>query len=126
MASGLVTLAVVAAAALTAAPLVPKNRPYDVQHYLIDLRLQADRTFQSTAEITLVPDTDARSIEFDAYQLDVSAVTDDTGAPLAFVRKDMPELRTGTLVVKAKGTFPAKRPVLLKVKYSGMATHEVS
>ncbi len=104
----------VATPSLAAAPA----RPYDVQHYRVDLRLRNDGAFENTARITLVPSKPISLLELDSYGLDIQTVTLD-GAAIPFTLDTDEAKRTGTLALKPKRALPAKKPVTFEVLYKG-------
>ncbi len=115
-------LASVASVAVHAAPTqyaVPKNRPYDVSHYRIELRLREGGAFENKALVTLKAKRPISQVELDAYGLEVKGVTQD-GQKVEFVRKDDPNTRTGLLTLK-KAVAPGKE-VTFQIDYAGTAS----
>ncbi|MGA9521785.1 MAG: M1 family aminopeptidase [Myxococcaceae bacterium] len=106
----------VATPTLAAAPA----RPYDVQHYRLDLRLLKDGAFENTARITLVPSKSLAQVELDSYGLDIQAVTLE-GAEVRFTLETDDARRTGVLTLKPKRALPPKKAVTFEVHYKGKA-----
>jgi hypothetical protein len=63
------TLTLLTLLAAPAGGLQPKNRPYDVQHYKIELRQGEGATFNNVVSITVKASKALPEIEFDAYDL---------------------------------------------------------
>src|SRR5713226_5600629 len=102
----MLSLALVAAMATTARAPAPKNRPYDVRHYRIELDLdEASGRFAGRVGITLTPSRALDEVTFDCVGLHVNRVTRrDRGqpidVPLAYVLRADPEHPDdGTLTV---------------------------
>ncbi len=97
---------------------VPKNRPYDVSHYRIELRLRERGAFENRALITLKAKKPLAAVELDAFGLDVKGVTLD-GQNVPFTVKDDVNTHTGLLTLKpAKALAPGKE-VLFQIDYTG-------
>lgn len=96
-------------------------RPYDAQHYRIELRMQADGSFENTAKITLVPSKALKTLELDSFGLDVQAVTQEGAGEVPFTLAEDAGRRTGVLTLKPKATLAAKKPVTFAVRYKGKA-----
>lgn len=112
---------VAALAAASPAGIVKRDRPYDVAHYRLDVRLQNDGSFQNKASIRLTPKRATAVLELDAYGLDVAKVTASTGEPVTFTVEDDAAARTGRLTIRAKKPFAARKELTLEVDYSGKA-----
>ncbi len=116
--------ALLAAALLSqkAAPAsAPPPRPYDVQHYRIELRLQNDGAFENEVKVTLVPARALGEVELDSHGLDIRGVTMD-GAEVPFTVADDAALRTGKLTLRPKKALPPKQPATFTIHYRGKAS----
>lgn len=104
---------------LAAAPvgLQPTHRPYDAEHYKIELRQQDGATFQNTVTITLKAVKALPQIELDAYDLKVSAVKVD-GEGADFKENYAVESHTGTLTIKPKKAIAAGKECTVEVAYT--------
>lgn len=108
---------------LAARPAGEPARPYDAQHYRIELRLGNDGAFDNTLQLTLVPASALRQVELDSFGLDVQKVAlGDAEVP--FSLKEDPKQRTGTLTLKPKTPLAAKKPVTFVISYRGKANTE--
>ncbi len=105
-------------ALLAQKPAAEAPRPYDVQHYRIEMRLLPEDVFDNEVQVTLVPSRALSALELDSYGLDVTAVTKD-GAEVPFTVKDDPTARTGLLTLRPKPAVPAKKPVTFTIRYKG-------
>ncbi len=102
-------------------PFAPKNRPYDAQHYKLELTLLEGGAFKNTLTATIKPSRALTEIEFDAYDLAVESAKVD-GEPATFVLKADPGTRTGTLTVKAKKPTASGKDLKVEIVYSGKAS----
>lgn len=106
---------------LSAAPaptgLQPKNRPYDAQHYKLEVRQGEGGTFNNVVTITLKPAKALPELEFDAYDLKFTSAKVD-GEDATFTPKYAPETRFGTVTVKPKKAVAAGKEVAVELSYS--------
>ncbi|MBX5481161.1 MAG: M1 family metallopeptidase [Myxococcaceae bacterium] len=103
-----------------ASAAAPASRPYDAQHYRIELRLKEDGAFENTVQVTLMPTRALGTVDLDSYGLDIQSVTQD-GAEVPFTVKDDPAARSGVLTLKPKKALAAKKPVTFEIRYQGKA-----
>ncbi|HYX90818.1 MAG TPA: M1 family metallopeptidase, partial [Myxococcaceae bacterium] len=96
-------------------------RPYDVQHYRIDMRLANNGTFENEVAISLTPARLLSSIELDSYGLDVQAATLE-GKEVPFTQRDDPARGTGLLTLRPRAPLAANKPVTFSIRYKGTAT----
>lgn len=103
---------------LAAAPtgLQPVNRPYDAQHYKLELRQGENGTFTNTLTATLKASKALTEIELDAYELKVQSAKVD-GEVAEFKETSVPETRTGTLKLKPKKPIAAGKDALIEISY---------
>jgi aminopeptidase N len=101
-------------------PFAPKNRPYDAQHYKLELRLLEGGAFKNTLTATIKPTRSMTEVEFDAYDLTVESAKVD-GEAATFKLKADPGTRTGTLTITAKKALAAGKDSKIEVVYSGKA-----
>ncbi len=108
-------------ALLAAAPaptgLQPKNRPWDAQHYKLELRQGDNGTFNNVATITLKALKALPEIELDAYDLKVASARVD-GEDATFTAHYVPETRSGTLKVKPKKPVAAGKEAVVEIAYA--------
>lgn len=106
---------------LAAAPapsgLQPKNRPYDAQHYKLELRLGEGGTFSNVATITVKATKALPEIELDAYDLKISSAKVD-GEVAEFKETYAPETRTGIVKVKPKKAVAAGKDAVVEIAYT--------
>src|SRR4051812_2315018 len=117
-------LASVLLAATPAPPtqaFVPRHRPYDVEHYRLQVRLQNDGAFQSTVSLRFTPAANLPVLELDSFGLKVHSVKLEGGGDLPFIQKDDPAQRTGTLQIRPARPFPPGKPLTVAVAVSGKA-----
>ncbi len=123
-------LSLALAALLSAAPapvpvkggFTPRQRPYDVQNYRLDLTLENDGTFANKVSITLTPKGAQKVIELDSYGLAVKAVNAPAGFTATFTQKDEAQKRNGQLTVTFDKPLPAGQPQTFSVEVTGAAT----
>jgi hypothetical protein len=99
---------------------VPKNRPYDVQHYRIDLRLHDDGSFDNTVTIRLKPRQALGAVELDSFGLSIKSAKVDAAAA-TFALKEDPAARSGTLTVKPAHPLSPGKESTLEIAYAGKA-----
>ena len=105
--------------AVSSAPETP--RPYDVQHYRIEMRLANDGAFESEVKITLAPDRALSAVELDCYGLDVQGAALE-GKEVPFTQRDDAARRTGVLTLRPRQALAARVPVTFAVRYKGKAS----
>ena len=114
-------LNVLLVASLAAAPspvgLQPKNRPYDAQHYKLEVHQGEGGTFNNVVTITLKPSKALPELEFDAYDLKFTSAKVD-GEEATFTPKYVPETRFGTVAIKPKKAVAAGKEVTVELAYS--------
>ncbi len=105
--------------AVTPAPtgLQPTNRPYDAQHYKLDVRMGEGGTFNNVATITLKASKALPEIELDAYDLKFTSAKVD-GDAAEFKETYSPELKRGTVKVKPKKAIAAGKDAVIELAYS--------
>ncbi len=108
--------------ALTAAnPFAAKARPYDAQHYTLEMRLDNDGTFKNKLTAKLKATKPLKDIEFDAYNLNIEFALVDGVAAVPSPRYD-PDTKTGVLVVKLAKPVAAGKELSVELSYSGKAS----
>jgi hypothetical protein len=112
--------ALLAASLLAQKPAADAPRPYDVQHYRIEMRLSNDGAFDNEAQVTLVPHRALPAVELDSFGLDVKSVTLD-GKEVPFTVADDAAARTGLLTLRPTPALAARKPVTFAIRYSGTA-----
>lgn len=112
-------ISMVGLVAAAAAPggLQPKNRPYDAQHYKLELRLGEGGTFSNVATITVKASKALPEIELDAYDLKFSSAKVD-GEAAEFKETYSPETRTGVVKVKPKKPVAAGKDAVIELAYT--------
>src|SRR5687767_5450182 len=114
-------LSLLASAVLAAPPaFLPKNRPYDVERYRLELRLDNAGALQGKAIISLKPGKGLPSIELDAYDLTVASASVG-GQSATFKVVADPSTRTGTLTLTPKAALPANKEAVVEIVYSTKA-----
>jgi aminopeptidase N len=93
-----------------------KSRPYDVQHYQLEVRQSNGATFSNTARVTFKALSVLSEIELDAYRLQVKAVNVD-GQTYDFALKSFDEAGKGTLTVKLKKPIAKGQLTVVQVDY---------
>ncbi len=111
------TLITLLAAAAPPSGLQPKNRPYDAQHYKLEVRQGEGGTFNNVATITLKPSKALAEIELDAYDLKFTNAKVD-GEEATFTPKYDPETRYGTVTIKPKKPAASGKDVVVELSYS--------
>ena len=117
----MIASALVLAVTTAAAPHRDAPRPYDVQSYRLEVRLQNDGSFENTEKITLTPSRALTSLELDSFGLDIQKASLDGGGEVSFTQKDDPTERTGLLTLKLKKALAARKPATLVIQYKGKA-----
>ncbi|MGQ0504424.1 MAG: M1 family aminopeptidase [Myxococcaceae bacterium] len=99
----------------------PKNRPYDVSHYRIELRLGEGGAYEGKTTLKLKAKRSLPTLELDALGYEVKGVTVD-GARVDFKRNDDRQAQTGTLTLKPAKALPSGRELTVVVDYTGKAS----
>lgn len=119
------TLLVVSALAAPppAAPVyAPKNRPYDVQKYRLELALdEAQGTYKTKLTITAKSTKGLPSIELDAYDLTIETAAVNGEAVTPKLVAD-PLTRTGTLALNPKAAVGANKDFTVELVFTGKAS----
>ena len=110
----LTTLCVLAAA--PPAGLQPKNRPYDAQHYKLEVRQGEGGVFTNTLTATLKATRALPEIELDAYDLKIQSAKVD-GETAEFKETYAPESKTGVLKIKPKKAIAAGKDTVVEITY---------
>lgn len=106
--------------ALAAAPapaFQPKNRPYDAQHYKLEVALQPEHVFKNKLTATLRATKALSEIELDAYDLTIEMILVDNQAA-DFKLKYEPATKTGTITIKPKKPIAAGKETVVEVTYT--------
>ncbi len=111
------TLTMLTVLAAPPAGLQPKNRPYDAQHYKLDVRQGEGGTFTNTMTATLKATKALQEIELDAYDLKITSVKVD-GETADFKETYAPETRTGVVKIKPKKAVAAGKDAVVEIAYS--------
>ncbi|MFZ5443701.1 MAG: M1 family metallopeptidase [Myxococcota bacterium] len=111
------TLTMLTVLAAPPAGLQPKVRPYDAQHYKLEVRQGEGGAFTNTLTATLKATKAMPEIELDAYDLKVTSAKVD-GEPAEFKEYYRPETRTGTLTLKPKQPIAAGKDAVVEIAYS--------
>lgn len=111
------TLTLLTLLAAPAGGLQPKNRPYDVQHYKIELRQGEGATFNNVVSITVKASKALPEIEFDAYDLKFTSAKID-GEAAEFKETYSPETKTGVVKLKAKKPIAPNKEAIVEIAYS--------
>lgn len=106
---------------LTAAPLLPKPRPYDALGYQLEVRLEADGTFKNRLTARLKALKPLKEIEFDAYDLAIEFALVDRVAATPSPRYD-PVGKTGVLSIKPTKPIAVGQETTVEIAYSGRAS----
>jgi aminopeptidase N len=109
-------LLLTALAAPAAGGLQPKNRPYDAQHYKLEVRQLEGGTFKNTLTATLRPTRATNEVELDAYDLKVESASID-GEAAAFKEISEPATKTGVLRLQSKKPLAPNKDVTVVVSY---------
>ncbi|GMU62826.1 MAG: hypothetical protein AMXMBFR34_45890 [Myxococcaceae bacterium] len=113
----LTSLALFLSAAPAPAPAFqPKNRPYDAQHYKLEVSLEPEHVFKNRLTATLKATKALSEIELDAYDLKIEMLLVDNQAA-DFKLNYNAGTRTGTIVIKPKKPIPAGKDTLVEVSY---------
>lgn len=118
MLNPLALVTVLCAAAPASPTFSPKNRPYDVSSYRIELKLKDADTFDNKAIIKLKAKSALATIELDARGLKYGAITVD-GAPATFTEKFDPVTKTGQVVLKPAKPVAAGKEAVVEIAYTG-------
>lgn len=112
------TLTMLSVLAATPAPagLQPKNRPYDAQHYKLEVRQGEAGLFTNTLTATLKASKALPEIELDAYDLKIQAAKVD-GEVADFKEHYAVESRTGTVTIKPKKPVAAGKDTVVEITY---------
>ncbi|MFT3708382.1 MAG: M1 family aminopeptidase [Archangium sp.] len=98
--------------------LQPKNRPYDAQHYKLELKQGAEKdTFNNVLTATLKATKALTEIELDAYNLKITAAKVD-GEAAEFKETYSPETETGVVKIKPKKPVAAGKDAIVEITYS--------
>lgn len=96
--------------------LEAKSRPYDVQHYKLELRLGEGGTFSNVLTTTLKTSKAVQELEFDAYDLKISSAKVD-GEAAEFKETYDPATHTGTLKLKTKKPVTPNKDAQVEIAY---------
>ncbi len=116
MLTGLLLLPMLAAAPANA--FAPRNRPYDVLSYRVELRFKDADTFDNKVLVKLKPKSTLAEVELDARGLEFGAITVD-GAPATHHEKFDPATRTGQVVVKPARPLAGGKEATIELAYTG-------
>ncbi|MBI4051846.1 MAG: hypothetical protein HY400_05010, partial [Elusimicrobia bacterium] len=106
-------------ASVSWAAFVPKNRPYDVGHYAIDMKLDVlSGRFNNSVVIRFRPNISLHQIELDCVGLRVKAVKNLPGNENLRFRVNS---ASGTLIVLFPLDQPKGKDLEISVEYSGQA-----
>jgi aminopeptidase N len=111
---------VITPAAPTAPAFTLKTRPYDAQHYRLEVRLGDDGAYKNKLTATLKAGKALPVIELDAYGLAFETAVVDGEAADFKVAADAAS-RTGTVTVKPKQPIAAGKTTVVELTYSGRA-----
>jgi aminopeptidase N len=111
------TLALLSVLAAPPTGLQPKNRPYDAQHYKLEVRQGEAGVFSNTMTATLKATKAMPEIELDAYDLKITAVKVD-GEAAEFKESNAVETRTGVVKIKPKKAIAAGKEAVVEIAYS--------
>lgn len=113
----LIPLLTALAAAPAAPAFAPKNRPYDAQHYKLEVSLQPDHVFKNKLTATLKATKTMSEIELDAYDLTVEMILVDNEAADFKIKYD-PATKTGTLAIRPKKAIAAGKEATVEISYT--------
>lgn len=113
----LIPLLTALAAAPAAPAFAPKNRPYDAQHYKLEVSLQPENVFKNRLTATLKATKTLSEIELDAYDLTIEMILVDNEAA-DFKMKYDPATKTGTLSIKPKKAIAAGKDATVEISYT--------
>lgn len=111
------TLTMLTVLAAPPAGLQPKVRPYDAQHYKLEVRQGEGGVFTNTLTATLKATKAMPEIELDAYDLKITAAKVD-GEAAEFKENYAVATRTGTVTIKPKKPVAAGKDALVEITYS--------
>ncbi len=111
------TLTMLSVLAAQPAALKPMTRPYDAQHYKLEVRQGEGGTFTNTLTATLKATKALPEIELDAYELKITAVKVD-GESAEFKETNSVETGTGVVKIKPKKPIAAGKDTLVEISYS--------
>jgi hypothetical protein len=102
----------------------PKNRPYDVGHYRIELDIdEATGRFAGKVAIRLTPASALREIALDCVGLGVLSARLLPDTPLAWIlRADPAKPDDGTLTLSFSEPLPKRKEATIEIAYTGHAT----
>ena len=96
--------------------LQPKNRPYDAQHYKLEVRQGEAGVFTNTMTATLKATKAMSEIELDAYDLKIQSAKVD-GEVAEFKENYLPQSRTGVVTIKPKKAVAAGKDAVVELVY---------
>lgn len=106
---------------LGAAPapaFAPKSRPYDAQHYKLEVKLLDDGKFKNKLTATLKAVKALTEIELDAYDLTVEMALVDGDAADIKLKYD-PATKSGTMTLKPKKPVAPGKDATVEITYTG-------
>ena len=112
----LTMLSVLAAAPAAPTGLQPKIRPYDAQHYKLEVRQGEGGVFTNTLTATLKATKAMPEIELDAYDLKIQSAKVD-GEVAEFKETYSPESKSGVVKLKAKKPVAAGKDTIVEIVY---------
>ena len=98
-------------------------RPYDVQHYRVEVRLHPDGTFDNAVSIKLKAAKALTSLELDSFGLKVSSATVD-GTKAGVATAVLASHEGGTLTLKPPHPLAAGKETTVEIHYSGKANSD--
>lgn len=110
------TLTMLTVLAAAPAGLQPKIRPYDAQHYKLEVRQGEGGVFTNTLTATLKASKALTEIELDAYDLKFQSAKVD-GETAEFKETYAPESKTGVVKIKPKKPVPAGKDTVVELVY---------
>ncbi len=117
------TMLSVLAAAPAPTGLQPKSRPYDAQHYKLEVRQGEGGAFTNTLTATLKASKALPEIELDAYDLKFQSAKVD-GESAEFKETYAPQSHTGVVKVKPKKPVAAGKETIVELTYQVTAGTE--
>jgi aminopeptidase N len=117
----LIPLLTAIAAAPAAPAFAPRSRPYDAQHYKLELVMQPEHLFKNKLTAVLKASKALGEIELDAYDLSVEMILVDGAAADFRMLYDAPS-KTGTLTIKPKKAIAAGQLTTLEISYAVKAS----
>ncbi len=108
---------------LSAAPqsaFLPRARPYDAQHYRLDVRLEDDGAYKNKLTLRLKAVKALTEIELDGYDLKIEMILVDNEAA-DFKLKYEPATKLGTIAIKPKKPIAAGKEAVVEISYAGKA-----